>query len=293
MRIETKQFGNTGHRSTRAIFGGASLSGVSQEEADRTLEVLLEFEVNHLDVAASYGEGEAEKRIGPWMVEHRKRFFLATKTGKRIYQEARDEFHASLERLRVDSVDLIQMHNLIDPTEWEQALGPGGALEALIEAREQGLTRFIGVTGHGYTAPEMHCNSLERFDFDSVLLPYNFIMMQNVGYARSFETLKERCVEKKVALQTIKSVARRPWQGERTRSTWYQPLEDPDAIHTAVSWVLGDPEVFLITASDFDLLPRVLEAASQPKARPSKAAMTEMRENWEMQTIFQRTEFIW
>ena len=292
MSIETKLFGNTGHRSTRTIFGGASLGRVRQEEADRTLAVLLEQGVNHLDVAASYGDGEAEKRIGPWMAEHRKRFFLATKTGKRLYREAREEFHSSLERLRVESVDLIQMHNLIDPAEWEQALGPGGALEALIEAREQGLTRFIGVTGHGYTAPEMHCRSLERFDFDSVLLPYNYVMMQSVEYARSFETLKERCAERNVALQTIKSVARRPWQGEHIRDTWYQPLEDEDAIHAAVSWVLGDPEVFLITASDIHLLPRVLEAAGRAKPRPTAAEMEQMLQRQQMQPIFQDIEFI-
>lgn len=293
MSIETKQFGNTGHRSTRAIFGGAALGGVSQEEADHTLEVLLEFGINHLDVAASYGEGEAEKRMAPWMVKHRKKFFLATKTGQRSYEEARDEFQASLERLQVDSVDLIQLHNLIDPKEWEQALGPRGALEALIEARDQGLTRFIGVTGHGYTAPGMHTKSLERFDFDSVLLPYNILMMQNGEYARSFEKLRQSCREKKVALQTIKSIARRPWQGERNHSTWYQPLEDQEAINTAVSWVLGDPDVFLITAGDIHLLPLVLEAASQPRPRPSEEAMAEMLQNREMRRIFQGTQFIW
>jgi aryl-alcohol dehydrogenase-like predicted oxidoreductase len=293
MSIEKKLFGNSGHRSTRTIFGGAALGGVSQEEADRTLEVLLEHGVNPLDVAASYGNGEAEKRMGPWLVEHRKRFFLATKTGQRRYEEARQEFHSSLERLRVDSVDLIQLHNLIDPAEWEQALGPGGALEALIEARDQGLTRFIGVTGHGYTAPEMHSRNLERFDFDSVLLPYNYVMIQNEAYANSFRKLRESCAEKKVAFQTIKSIARRPWQGERNRSTWYQPMEDADAIHTAVSWVLGDPEVFLITAGDIHILPRVLEAASQPKPRPTDEEMEQGLQSREMQTIFQGTEFIW
>jgi aryl-alcohol dehydrogenase-like predicted oxidoreductase len=292
MSLETKQFGNTGHGSTRVVFGGASLVGVSQEEADSSLEVLLEFGVNHIDVAASYGEGEAEKRMAPWMAKHRQRFFLATKTGQRGYREARDEFHASLERLRVDSVDLIQLHNLIDPTEWELALGPHGALEALIEAREQGLTRFIGVTGHGYSAPLMHTKSLERFDFDSVLLPYNFLMTRNEEYARFFGKLRERCAEKNVALQTIKSIARRPWQGESNHSTWYQPLEDQEAIHTAVSWVLGDPEVFLVTAGDIHLLPRILEAASQPNTRPTDVEMERLLKSREMRTIFQGTEFI-
>jgi aryl-alcohol dehydrogenase-like predicted oxidoreductase len=293
MGIESKQFGKTGHESTRVIFGGAALGAVSQDEADRTLEILLHYGINHLDVAASYGDGEAEKRMGPWMAEHRKDFFLATKTGKRNYQEARDDLHGSLERLRVESVDLIQIHDLTDPDEWEQALSPGGALEALIEARTQGLTRFIGVTGHGYTVAEMHLKSLERFDFDSVLLPYNYVMMQNKDYARSFEKLEQRCAEKNVALQTIKSLARRPWQGERMYSTWYQPLDDADAIHAAVSWVLGDPEVFLISASDIHLLPRILEAAGRAASRPSDAAMEKMLHRYQMRPIFQGAEFIW
>jgi len=293
MAIESKQFGRTGHRSTRVIFGGAALGAVSQDEADHTLEVLLDYGINHLDIAASYGDGEAEKRMGPWMAKHRKDFFLATKTGKRSYQEARDDLHGSLERLRVDSVDLIQIHNLTDPDEWEQALSPGGALEALIEARKQGLTRFIGITGHGYTVAEMHLKSLERFDFDSVLLPYNYVMMQNEVYARSFGKLKQRCAEKKVALQTIKSLARRPWQGERVHSTWYQPLEDEGSIRTAVNWVLGDAEVFLIAPSDIQLLPPILEAAARAGSRPSDAEMERMLQSREMKPIFRGTEFIW
>src|ERR687884_1214255 len=172
--IATQPFGRTGHMSTRAIFGAAALSSVTQDEADRTLEVLLQYGVNHIDTAASYGDSELH--IGPWMDRHRQDFFLATKTGRRTYQEARDEIHRSLERLRVDHVDLIQLHNLVDPDEWEIALGPGGALEAAIEAREQGLVRHIGVTGHGVTIAAMHRRSLERFDFDSILLPYNYPM---------------------------------------------------------------------------------------------------------------------
>jgi aryl-alcohol dehydrogenase-like predicted oxidoreductase len=293
MGIKTKQFGKSGHRSTRVIFGGAALGGVSQEEADRTLEVLLEHGINHLDIAASYGDGEAEKRMGPWMAEHRSKFFLATKTGKRSYQEAKDDLHGSLERLRVDSVDLIQLHNLTDPDEWEQALSPGGALEALLEARKQGLVRFIGVTGHGYTVAEMHLKSLERFDFDSVLLPCNYIMMRNEVYARSFEQLRQVCVDKKVALQTIKSLARRPWQGERDRSTWYQPLEEEEAVRTAVSWVLGDPDVFLISTGDIHLLPRLLEAAGRVGSRPSESEMERMLDHRQMQPIFRGNEFIW
>jgi aryl-alcohol dehydrogenase-like predicted oxidoreductase len=287
------QFGKTGHQSTRVIFGGASLGAVSQEEADRTLEVLLDYGINHLDVAASYGDGEAEKRMGPWMAEHRKDFFLATKTGKRSYKEASDDLYGSLERLRVDSVDLVQMHNLTDPDEWQRAFSPGGALEALIEARKQGLTRFIGVTGHGYTVADMHLKSLERFDFDSVLLPYNYIMMQNAAYARSFGKLKQVCAEKKAALQTIKSLARGPWQGERVHSTWYQPLDEDSAIQTAVNWVLGDPDVFLISAGDIHLLPRVLEAAARAESRPTASEMEQLQTGQQMHPIFRGSEGMW
>jgi aryl-alcohol dehydrogenase-like predicted oxidoreductase len=262
-------------------------------EADGTLEVLLEFGINHLDVAANYGEGEAEKRMGPWMAEHRGDFFLATKTGKRTYQEARDDLHGSLERLRVDSVDLIQMHNLTDPDEWEQAMSPGGALEALVEAREQGLVRLIGVTGHGYTVADMHLRSLERFDFDSVLLPYNYMMMQNEQYADAFGKLKNLCAEKSVALQTIKSLARRPWQGERVHSTWYQPLDEAEAIHSAVSWVLADPDVFLISAGDIHLLPLVLESSGRAGSRPEDSKMEQLQQLYQMQPIFRGAEFIW
>jgi len=293
MAIQTRQFGKTGHQSSRVIFGAAGLGRVSQQQADRTLEILLEYGVNHIDVAASYGNGEAERRIGPWMGQHRGQFFLATKTGQRTCQGARDELHGSLERLRVDSVDLVQLHNLVDPAEREQALGPGGALEALLEAREQGLARFIGVTGHGYTVAETHLHSLDSYPFDSVLLPYNYVMMQDEGYAGSFAELEHRCVRHNVALQTIKSLARRPWQAGRPEGgTWYEPLEDEAAIMAAVSWVLGDPEVFLISTSDILLLPRVLEAARLAASRPADARMAELLRDQQMRPIFRGTKSI-
>lgn len=278
-------FGRTGHESTRTLFGAAALGGVTQAEADRTLEVLLEYGVNHIDVAASYGE--AELRLGPWMPTHRQDFFLATKTGRRTYQEARDELHRSLERLRVDSVDLLQLHVLVDPAEWEVAMGPGGALEACIEAREQGLVHYIGVTGHGLTVAEMHMRSLDRFNFDSVLLPYNFPLIQNPQYAADFEALVAVCREKNVAVQTIKSLCRRPW-GDRphTRATWYEPLEDQEAVDKAVHWVLGRPDVFLNTAGDIHVLPKVLDAASRFAERPTDAEMEALVAAQEMEPLF-------
>ncbi|HOU16171.1 MAG TPA: aldo/keto reductase [Anaerolineae bacterium] len=278
-------FGRTGHESTRTLFGAAALGGVTQAEADRTLDVLLEYGVNHIDTAASYGE--AELRIGPWMPAHRKDFFLATKTGKRTYQEARDELHRSLERLRVDSVDLLQLHALVDPAEWEVAMGPGGALEACIEARAQGLVRFIGVTGHGLTVAQMHMRSLERFDFDSVLLPYNYPMIQNPQYAADFDALVAMCQERNVAVQTIKSLCRRPWGDRpRARATWYEPLEEQEAVDKAVHWVLGRPEVFLNTVGDIFVLPKVLDAASRFAQRPTDAEMEALVAAQEMAPLF-------
>jgi aryl-alcohol dehydrogenase-like predicted oxidoreductase len=265
-------FGNTGHLSTRTLFGAAALSSVSQAEADRTLEILLEYGVNHIDTAASYGE--AELRIGPWMPRYRKQFFLATKTGKRTYQEAKEEFHKSLERLRVDSVDLLQLHHLVDPKESEIAMGPGGALEAALEAREQGLVRFIGVTGHELVAAAMHRQKLARFPFDSVLLPYNYILMQNPQYTADFEALIALCRTRNIAVQTIKSLSRGPWNDKpKIRATWYEPLEDQADIDLAVHWVLSRPGVFLNTVGDIHLLPKVLDAASRFQTAPSDADM--------------------
>lgn len=260
--IPKMNFGKTGHESTRILFGAAALGSVSQDDADRTLEVLLQYGINHIDTAASYGDSEL--RIGPWMAEHRQKFFLATKTGERSYQKAKDEIHRSLDRLKVDQVDLIQLHNLVDPVEWQTAMDSGGALEAAIEAREQGLVRFIGVTGHGLSIAAMHMKSLEKFDFTSVLLPYNFVTYQNEKYQEDFDALLGICRDKNVAVQTIKSIARRPWGIDvpHSRTTWYEPLEDQSDIQAAVNWVLSNPQVFLNTVGDIHLLPKVLEAAN-------------------------------
>jgi aryl-alcohol dehydrogenase-like predicted oxidoreductase len=286
--LDKKAFGKSGHLSTRVIFGGAALKSATQQEADQTLDVLLQYGVNHLDVAPRYGDGEAEKRIGPWMNKHREQFFLATKTMQRTYKKAKDDLHASLKRLKVDSVDLIQMHNLTIPEEWETALGAGGALEALIEARDQGLTRFIGVTGHGMTAPEMHLRSLERFRFDSVLLPCNYVIMQDQTYAANFKRLVSFCSKRQIAVQTIKSIAQRPWpeDGGRRRNCWYEPLEEQADIDRAVHWVLGNPDLFLISVGDIHVLPKVLEAAAVLDRPPGKAEMQAMAESMKMELIF-------
>jgi aryl-alcohol dehydrogenase-like predicted oxidoreductase len=283
--IERRPFGRTGHQSTVTLFGAAALARASQDEADRALEVLLRHGVNHIDTAARYGDSEL--RIGPWMARHRKDFFLATKTGSRGAREAREDLHRSLERLRVDSVDLIQMHSLGHPDDWDQAMGPGGALEALVEAKAQGLARAIGVTGHGWTIAAMHRRSLARFEFDSILLPYNFFMMQNERYREAFEEVTAICRERNVAVQTIKGIARGPWAAaDRSHATWYQPLERPEDIDRAVHWVLGRPGIFLNTAGDLGLLPGVLDAASRFTRRPSDEEMATMLEATRMSSLF-------
>ncbi|MEA3336721.1 MAG: aldo/keto reductase [Chloroflexota bacterium] len=283
--IEKIPFGRTGHLSTRTLFGAAALSRVTQEEADRTLEVLLSYGVNHIDTAASYGD--AELRIGPWMDTCRDQFFLATKTEKRTYAEAREEIQRSLERLRVDQVDLIQLHFLVDEEQWKTAMGPGGALEAAIEARDEGLVRFIGVTGHGVQVAARHLRSLDRFDFDSVLLPYFYVMMQDQQYARDFEALLKLCQERNVAFQTIKALNRRPW-GDRpqTRSVWYEPLEQQAHIDRAVHFVLARPGIFLNTAGDIHLLPKILDAASRFEQGPSNEAMAADAQTLAMEPLF-------
>ena len=283
--IEQRPFGRTGHRSTVTLFGAAALSQVSQADADRALDVLLRYGVNHIDTAARYGDSEL--RIGPWMARHRKDFFLATKTGSRSAAEARADIHRSLDRLRVDHVDMIQLHSLGHPDDWDQAMGPGGALEAAVEAREQGLARFIGVTGHGWTIAVMHRRSLARFDFDSVLLPFNFFLAQNERYRRSFDEVLTMCRERNVAVQIIKSIARGPWATtDRTHTTWYQPLEAQPDIDRAIHWILGLPDIFVNTAGDLALLPKILDAASRFERPTLEEDMAAMLGSTRMTSLF-------
>ncbi|HUB72388.1 MAG TPA: aldo/keto reductase [Acidimicrobiales bacterium] len=285
MSIPRAPFGRTGHESTRVIFGGAALSQVSQAEADATYEVLVEAGVNHLDIAAGYGD--AELRVRPWLERSPGHFFLATKTGERKAGPAREQLERSLQRMGVDHVDLWQLHNLVDPIEWDTALSPGGALETAIAAREEGLVRFIGVTGHGTQVAATHRRSLERFDFDSVLLPYNYVTMKNPYYASNFEALLATCAERRAAVQTIKAVAAAPWRGrEHTYAPWYMPLSDQADIDLAVWWALGRPGIFLDSVSDIGLLPKYLSAASRFSARPDDSEMEAMLERSHVEPLF-------
>jgi aryl-alcohol dehydrogenase-like predicted oxidoreductase len=268
--IPRRPFGRTGHDSSRVLFGAAALGAMSQARADQTMEVVLEFGVNHIDTAASYGD--AEVRLHPFLQDHRDHMFLATKTGEREGPAARRELERSLERMGVDHVDMVQLHNLVEPDEFDIAHGPGGALQALAAARDEGLVRFIGVTGHGTRIADMHLRSLERFAFDSVLLPYNHPMMRNDAYARSFDQLAAVCAERGVAVQTIKSVARRRWPDDVTEPhySWYQALPPGEALERGVAFVLARDQLFLNSSSDGRLLRPILEAATREWQPPSE-----------------------
>ena len=269
MTLPLAPFGRTGHQSSRVIFGAAALGGMSQSRAEATLDLAAAAGVNHVDTAASYGA--SEDRLRPWLATHRSSVFLATKTGERDGAAARAELERSLERMGVDHVDLVQLHNLVEPEEWEAAHGPGGAVAALERAREEGLTRFVGVTGHGLRIARMHVRSLERYPFHSVLLPYSHVLLRNEAYRRDVEELRARCADEQVAVQTIKSIARGRWPSDASgpRFSWYEPLTDPGAISRAVRFVLAEPDLFCNSTSDARLLPLVLEAGAGRLDRPT------------------------
>jgi len=286
MTIEKRPFGRTGHDSSAIIFGAAALKEVDQAVADGVLDLLLEYGVNHIDTAPRYGD--AELRIGPWMDRHRDDFFLATKVGERDYEGAKASLHRSLERLRTDHVDLIQMHALVYPDDCNQVFADGGALEALVEAREQGLVRNIGITGHGWTVAAMHRQNLERFKFDSILMPWNWFAANHELYRPDFDETLAYCREHGIAVQTIKAIARGAWGAgvAPDRTTWYQPIEDEDAIRMCVHWVLAEPDIFLNTVGDVGLLPTVLAAADDLAGRPDNETMAEMAERLGLVSIF-------
>jgi aryl-alcohol dehydrogenase-like predicted oxidoreductase len=258
--IPVAPFGSTGHRSTRVIFGAAALGAMSQDRADATLAAVHDWRINHIDTAANYGESEV--RLAPWLREHRDEVFLATKTHEREGAAARAGLERSLGRMGVDRVDLIQLHNLVEPDEWEAAFAPGGAVDALATARDEGLVSHIGVTGHGLRIARAHLRSLERFDFASVLFPVNYVLLELAEYRADVEQLLAVCAEHGIAVQTIKSIARGRWDPEVARRfSWYEPISDPAAIGRATRFVLANPQMFLNTTSDARLLDSVVAGA--------------------------------
>jgi aryl-alcohol dehydrogenase-like predicted oxidoreductase len=275
--IETRPFGSTGHESSRVVFGAAAMAAASDRLSDQILATLLEFGVNHIDTAASYGESEIH--LARWMPEHREHFFLASKTGERSGEGARRSLERSLERLGVDHLDLIQLHNLVEEDDWKQAFASDGAVAALFRARDEGLCRNVGVTGHGLRIARMHLRSLAEAPFAAVLLPYSHTLLRDARYAEDVEELLSVCAERSVAVQTIKSVARRRWADQSgPRFSWYEPLADPGALGRAVRFVLANPQVFLDTSSDARLLRATLEAATSSETSPAEAELEADRE---------------
>ena len=284
--IQTLDFGSTGHASTRVIFGAAALGSMSQNSADNTLDLVRRRGINHIDTAASYGESEL--RLASFLSDHRDEFFLATKTGDRTGSDARASLERSLDRLGVEQVDLIQLHNLVEEDEWRTAFAPGGAVEALFKARDEGLCRFVGVTGHGLRIPAMHVRSLGEAPFASVLVPWNHTLAQIPQYADDFSRLVSICTQQGVAVQTIKSVARRRWGNpSEPHFSWYEPIRDTAALSRAVQFVLSDPRVFLNSSSDAGLLDMIVDSAENfTGVSPDEGSLASDREQLAMTPLF-------
>lgn len=261
---------------------------MQQHRADATLAKLDHYGINHIDVAATYGE--AELRLAPFLQTRRQDFFLATKTGLRTKDKALAQIQASLERMQVEQIDLIQMHNLTNQRDWDTAMGPGGVLDAFVEARENGWVRFLGVTGHGTYAPSMHQASLEAFPFDSILVPYNFSMLANDEYAADFEALYDLCQERQVAMQTIKAIALRRWREDDPEKhfSWYKPITEAEPLKRAVDFVLSRPGLFLNTTSDASLLDKVLSAAGEAVSIPDEMSLSTDCEMLGVEPLFVR-----
>lgn len=272
--MEKRRFGRTGHMSTVAIFGAAAFWEISQADADKVMEQVIEAGVNHIDIAPSYGQ--AEERVGPWMPRERNRFFLGCKTMERTKQGAWDEMQRSLQRLQTESFDLYQCHAVTSMEELDAVTMKGGALEAFVEARERGLTRYIGITGHGVDAPRIYLEALRRFDFDSILFPLNFVQFVNPEYRKYTEELISVCKARDVGTMVIKSITKGPWgEKQHTATTWYEPFEQMEEIQRAVNFALSFEVTGLCTAGDTRILPLVLKACENFR-RLSPAELEEM-----------------
>jgi len=257
--MEKRQFGRSGHMSTVAILGGAAFGEVNQAATDAAMQIVLDHGVNHIDIAPSYGH--AEERLAPWMRTHRDQFFLGCKTLERTREGARKELEGSLKRLHTGHFDLYQLHAIKTIADLDSVTQPGGALEALINARSEGLIKHIGITGHGVLAPTVFIEALHRFDFDSVLFPVNFVQFADPGYKSKALELLALCQEKNVGSMLIKSITKAPW-GDRGHKfdTWYEPFTEPEMIQKAVNFALSQKATGICTAGDTRLLPVVLKA---------------------------------
>jgi predicted aldo/keto reductase-like oxidoreductase len=263
-KLERRKLGRIDQESTVVIYGAASLGNVTQEQADESIQYALDVGINHFDTAASYGD--AELRMGPWMPKIRKDIFLATKTGERQKEPAMRQIEQSLIRLQTDQVDLIQLHAVTSYEELNAVTAKGGALEAAIWAKEQGMVKHIGITGHGHIAPAVHLEALRRFPFETVLTPLNFILYENLEYRRIFHELVEEASRQNTGLMVIKAVAKGEWAegAEKKYSTWYEPFDEQSIIDHCVSFVLSQPSITgFASAGDIRLLPGIVEAAKR------------------------------
>ena len=287
--MERRRLGRIGHESSVLIYGGAALSDVPQEVADRSIQRALDAGINHFDTAASYGDSEL--RLGAWMPRIRDRIFLATKTDERTAAGAYDGIRRSLDRLQVDRVDLLQLHAIGDPDDLDRATGPGGAIEGVVRARDEGLIGAIGITGHGMLAPSVHLESLRRHPFDTVLTPFNYALSRRPAYLRDFEALTEATREHDVGLMVIKSAARNLWRvNEQRYETWYEPLDEQPRVDAAVAFALARPEVTgIATAGDVGLLPLFIEAERRRSTVDLAQAQAELAKVPDLEPLFVRS----
>jgi predicted aldo/keto reductase-like oxidoreductase len=283
--MEKRRYGRTAHMSTLAVFGAAVLSGLDQNLADQTIQKMIDAGVNHIDVAPSYGH--AEDRLGPWMPRIRKDFFLGCKTTERTRDGAVGEFQESLERLQTDNFDLYQLHAVNTMEELDMCTSPGGALEGVNEMREQGLTRFIGITGHGMDAPKIFIEALRRYNFDSVLFPIYPALFADHDYRRQALTLLDICEVKDVGVMTIKSAAKEPWgDREHTYHTWYVPFDEQEAIQQSVDFVLSQKLTHICTAGDYRIMEMVLKACNDFSPMDSASQEALIRKRSKLTLIF-------
>lgn len=275
MRVEYRRLGRIGRENSVLVFGGAGLSEVSESEADSAIQQALDAGVTHFDTAADYGDSELH--YGRWMPDIRKEIFLSTKTGLREKEAARRQIEASLERLRVDNVDLLQLHAVGDLEDLDRVTGGGGCLEAAIEARDEGLVGAVGITGHGHEAPAVHLEALRRYPFEMVLTPWNYILATDEGYRADFEALAEEIEHQDAGLMTIKTISRRNWPegdptGDQKYATWYEPFDERRYVDAAVSWVLSYEEITgIAVVGDVGLMPLMLEAEGRRMSREEAA----------------------
>jgi predicted aldo/keto reductase-like oxidoreductase len=272
--MQKRKFGRTGHMSTIVIFGAFAVGLLGQEEADAVMELVLVRGINHIDVAPSYAD--AELRLGTWLEKYRERFFLGCKTQLRGKEEAREELHGSLERLRVDRFDLFQLHAVATMEDLEACFAPGGSLEAIVQARDEGLTDYLGITSHGLEAPKVLIEALNRFDFDSLLFTLNFQMWADEDYRRDVSKLLQIADERDIGTMVIKTWAQGPWGDQKPRyHTWYEPFDDSQMIEQALRFNLSQPITGVISAGDARLLPMILDAAArfQPMDDAEQAAL--------------------